>query len=521
MCVVKLHRDNAFTWSTEGDISVKGYVFDENNNVLEGKDLILYFEQAIVADKLEHCLKNTNGLFTLIVNSLDGCKIAIDRFRTFPIFYRKKANSYVISDDVDSLFEDDEQKKIDEESASLFSGYGYVTEDKTLLKNVFQVQAAEYVVVGTSITKKFYYEYGSELSQISYSDAKKELNQIITNVISRISKVLNQKQIALPLSGGYDSRLLAVMLKKAGFKNVLCFTFGTKDKNPEVKRAKAVAKALGFKWYFIDYDLINKNGVFEDERFKSFYQYEAQYVSKFAFMQYFAANYLIDVLKIQAGTFIIPGHGGDFFSGSHLRAYMKNYKSKGYVAKDLAYIHFELIKTSSKLLKKVKAKIKNQLNNKSPLYNNIEAWDLRERQAKYIINSCKLWEQFELPYYMPLCDNDFMDFFVKLPFEYRLNQKLYKEVVSEIFEKYDLNFPEDKIVIESSQMQKIKVCIKRTFPFLRKKTDLFQWDYFDFKTTSLLVVQELKKTGNFDKICSMNGILTEWYLLKVKEKIKE
>ncbi|MFO7868023.1 MAG: asparagine synthase C-terminal domain-containing protein [Bacteroidales bacterium] len=459
-----------------------------------------------------------NGIFSVIIQKEDTVIVIVDRFRTYPIFYRKKNNCIVLSDEVDALFDTGELKKNNYSIFQEFSGFGYTLNDATLIEGVFQTRAGEIIYIHkTHIVKEFFHIHSAAIENIDYEVAKCQLHTIFCNLIKKTSIFLQGKKVALPLSGGFDSRLLAVFLKEAGVKDVICFTFGTRKKNPEKLRAQKVAQRLGFRWHFVDYDTINKNGFLETQRFKKFYQYEAQYVSKFAFMQYFAACYLQDELNIPKGTYIMPGHGGDFFSGSHLRPYMRSYKKNNTIAADLCYIHSDLVTTTTKIRKREKEKIKNSLNENIPLYNNIENWDLKERQAKYIINSCKLWEYFNWPYYMPLCDNEFMDFFVKLPFEYRVNQKLYIDVISEIFEKYNLNFEEDNKREEVPYKQKIKAYIKRTFPCLRKKTDLFQWDYFDFKTTSKPIVEELKQNSVFSKIRSMNGIFTEWYLLQIKK----
>ena len=48
--------------------------------------------------------------------------------------------------------------------------------------------------------------------------------------MKKLSKSCEGKQIAIPLSGGYDSRLIASGLHKIGFKNVICFSYGLKKK---------------------------------------------------------------------------------------------------------------------------------------------------------------------------------------------------------------------------------------------------------------------------------------------------
>jgi hypothetical protein len=120
---------------------------------------------------------------------------------------------------------------------------------------------------------------------------------------------------------------------------------------------------------------------------------------------------------------------------------------------------------------------------------------------------------------MPLCDTELMDFFIKLPFEYRLNQKLYKTVLKELFAEFDINFPQDVIRQDTKLIQQLKIWIKRTFPFLRKKNKLFQYDYFDFERITQPIQQELAESNEKRKILSFNGFFSEWYLLQVKKNL--
>jgi asparagine synthase (glutamine-hydrolysing) len=323
----------------------------------------------------------------------------------------------------------------------------------------------------------------------------------------------------LSLSGGYDSRLVACLLKKAGIKKVLCYTFGVKEGNPEWERSRTVAERLGFDWIFIDYSTINDLQFYKKKSFVDYYTYVAQYVSKFGFAQYFACNYLVDELKIQPDTVFLTGDGGDFFAGSHLRPYMKNYRSIATIARDLQYIHCDLVQLKRKERKKIRSIIQKDLIDNSPLFANVENWDLKERQVKYIINSAKLWEFRGIEASSPLYDIELMDFFVSLPFEYKINQKLYKTVISELFEEFNIQFSSPAAPADSVFIQQLKIFIKRIFPVLRKKPDLFQYDYFDLKRFYQPILAELHDENQSRKILSSNGIFSEWYLLRIKKEI--
>ena len=521
MITIKLTKDKMSKWHHDKGIYTIGYLFAPDGKLYQNADLCTYFENIETEIDFQNKLLSANGAFSVIIQKTQSeLWMAVDRFRYFSIFYRQNNEDLLISDEITDLFEPNEPLNLDEESYIVFRGLGYTLGKKTLLRDVFQIQAGEYIVYNNNKTvQTFYHRHFSEIKNISFDAAKEQLKNILCNVGKRMSEFLCNRPILLPLSGGLDSRLIAFLLKKEGKENVLCFTYGKKEGNPEWKNSREVAEKLGFKWLFIDYTTINDTEYHKQKQFIDYYKYAAQYVSKFYATQYFAANYLFDEINIPMNTVILPGHGGDFFSGSHLRPYMENYRKISTIAKDLQIMHFHisgLVETSVKEKKSVEKIIQADLKDISPLFHNIENWDLKERQAKYIINSNRLWEYRGICNYMPLCDTELIDFFVSLPFEFRLNQKLYKAVISELFDEFNINFSKDIKKMEITVVQQIKIFIKRLLPFLRKKNDIFSGDYFDFKRLSQPILKELEEMKENRKILSFNGIFSEWYLLQIK-----
>jgi len=524
MIIIKLTKNKNVPWHHEGGIYATGYLFAPDGKLYRDADLCAYFANIETESDFRQRLLSANGNFSVIIQKGQSLLwIAVDRLRYFPLFYRMKTGNLLICDEITGLYEPDEQKTLDEESYIAFRGLGYTLGNKTLLKDAFQIQAGEYLVYNDDkIVGSFYHRYFSEIKNIGFNEAKEQLKNILQNVGKRMSEFLGNRQILLALSGGFDSRLIAYLLKKEGMENVICFTYGKKEGNPEWKRSQAVAEKLGFKWLFIDYTLVNDLDYYKREHFIDYYKYAAQYVSKFSVTQYFAADYLINELKISADSVYLSGHGGDFFPGRHLRPYMQNYRTISTIAKDLQVSNFhigDLVESTGKEKNTIKKIIQSELTSTTPLFHNVDNWELKEREAKYVFNFNKIWEYWGIDSYMPLCDTELMDFFISLPFEYRLNQKLYKDVLSELFAEFDINFTQDIKKQESAVIQQIKAFVKRMFPFLKKKQDIFLYDYFDFKRFSQPVLKELEDADEKRKILSFNGIFSEWYLMQIKKEI--
>ena len=70
--------------------------------------------------------------------------------------------------------------------------------------------------------------------------------------LDRTGRVAGDRPVAVPLSGGYDSRLLAAGMA-ARDREVVAFTFG-RPGHPDVEVSREVADRLGVRWEFVEYD---------------------------------------------------------------------------------------------------------------------------------------------------------------------------------------------------------------------------------------------------------------------------
>ncbi|MCQ2285696.1 MAG: asparagine synthase-related protein [Bacteroidales bacterium] len=514
---VRLNRNNGRAWFSNDRIWAKGFLFDEAD-LWSDENLLAYFDEIDDEAALIEKLKRANGLFAVVLKMKDEWFAATDIIRSFPLFYKNEEN-FVISDNVEALLDNKDSFLLDEESVDVFRATGYVTGSSTLLKGVAQIEAGQYICVKNGeMQKHFYHSFAEESDSGDFEKAKQELKNILQRVGARLVKTLGNHPVALPLSGGLDSRLIAWMLKKNNYNQVLCFTYGNSLQNPELERAKKVAEHFGFEWCFIDYSGYLNRQYADTKDFMDYCDYASNYSSKFFFSEYFAMDFLKNVKHISLDTVFLPGHSGDTISGSHLRPYMRNYSSVKNIAKDLAYKQFELIQTTLRQQRHFARKIQTTLaEERFADYRAYENWIVKERQAKYIVNSCKLWEYNQLGYLLPLWDKELVDFLARQSFDFRLYQKLYRQTLCELFSEENLWFGEDEKKFETSFKQNCKVIIKRLLPFLRKKNDPFVGDHYHFREITKPLLAKVKHPEN---IRSFNGIFTEWYIEQLRSKLE-
>ena len=513
MIKILTNNNSGYQWHSNGTVHAKGFVFDAKGNLYKDEKILDYFSDIQDNTNFERKLSEANGQFAIIINKNGKLLAATDIIRSFPIFYKKEKEVLTISDDIYSIT--NTETKIDEKAKRIFRATGYVTGSATLAEDVKQIEAGQYISLeDNELTPKFYHTFIQKTEKKSFDEAKSELRTIMGRVGKRLATLLGGRPVAIPLSGGLDSRIIAFLLRENGYNNVKCFTYGVQKGNPELERARKVAETLGYDWIFIDYNLYKNNNFLGTEQFANYVNHASQLCSKFYFSEYFAAEYLKNGLGLPLETVFIPGHSGDSISGSHLRPYMNNYHNIKTIAKTIQYSQFNLIEMSGEERRKCTKEIAMQLSRDNCTdYQAFENWIMKERQAKYIVNSCRIWEFHGYKYALPLWDKELADFLIRQPFEYRLYQKLYRTVLKEWFAEKGLWFEADEKKHESDLMQFVKMLIKSIMPWLRRKSDLFAGDCYGFRETTREIVSALPHP---EKIRSYNGIFTEWYIRRIK-----
>ena len=287
---ITLKINKGFKWYKTATFFFKGY-FYVDDLFYEKEDAINYVSKIKNSHQFKELLSELNGVFTLVFKDKNKICLAPDLTRSFPIFYTLQNNQLYFSDDIfylKNLFKIDDYDGLSEIE---FKASNYTHGKKTLLKNVFQIQPSEYLIVENNkiVESSFFYSYAiPKESADSYDELKNKAVIAFENSFKRFITSLNNRTAVIPLSGGYDSRLIAVMLKKHQYKNVICFTYGNKN-SFEIENSKKAAKALGFKWFFVEYNSKLIEGYIHTDEFKEY----AHFAGKLSSMPYTYKNFLL------------------------------------------------------------------------------------------------------------------------------------------------------------------------------------------------------------------------------------
>jgi len=493
---IKLKSDN---WGKT--INEKGVEFNQNGQVFHNNIPLDRgpFSAKISSIKetkdLCNLLKSLNGFYAWIEHSPGSVRAAVDHIRSKPLFYTASNNNFYLSDDAEWV----RRKARDEIKSPIakeeFLLSGYVTGPDTLYPNVKQLQAGECLTVSDSNgsikveTHRFYRFLHSEPIRYKEPLLREQLNQAAAISIKNLIKYANGRQIVLPLSGGYDSRILALLLKKFGYENILTFTYGVPG-NSETKTSKMVADSLGMQWRFVEYTNTAMAKDWSSSDAKAYRELSSNHCSLPHVQDYFAVKKLIENEQIARDAVVVPGHTGDFISGGHIPPIV--FSGKQFQNKDLINtiigIHYankpnRSLKAFDKasLSKRIKNRINIPFDGTAICFaNSVEVWNWQERQAKYIVNSVRVYDHFKLDWWLPMWDAEFIRFWENVPLSLRESRKWFIDWVDgqcreEGIKTFSLNE-----VKTASNLNKLKKLLKPFFeqlpvPLTNKLSKAMRW----------------------------------------------
>ncbi len=526
--IINTGSAKGFKWHTTDNVWAKGYFFDANDNYFEKEQLLDYFKTIDTHRLFVETLKNCNGVFSVIIKQNNEIWCAVDRNISFPLFFSNINNEWIISDNADFLKNKLSDIKINTLQETVYKSLGHTFGSETLIAGINQVQCGQTILLKNdrAVKKEFYHTFS--VKTFNNKDKNELLNhgyELFEKCFKRLVKSLNGRTAVIPLSGGFDSRVIAAGLKKQKYENVICFTYGKKRDNNEIELSKKVAKTLNYKWVFIEYN----NKLFDDfsntVEFNDYINFSGHLSSLFYLQEYFAVKYLKNKKLVPANSVFIPGHSGDLIGGSQLiKVFSKNLNVNRiptcFINKKSIYNPLAS-KYKKKLKKSIQAEITNSSTNKGATV--FEELDIKEKISKVIFNSSNVFDFFGYEKRFPFWDLNLLDFFLSLPPEQREMKKLYDSIlIDKYFKPFNIYFENE---LQPSRFrivfQKIKNSIKQLMPYSFKFDLLIKRDWLNSYEATMPLLNEMKKNGyktNF-KAISFNEVLIDYYIFTLKKEI--
>lgn len=440
--MIRLHLA-ANSWARTRTTHARGYAH-------LGERSLRADEIAVVLDACDNnkawldTVRQLNGCFAAVTQRDSHLLAAVDRIRTLPLFYSVHGPDCSLSDDAYWVLDSSGSRDVNEIGDAEFCLTGYVTGDETLYSAVHQIRAGHILLVdaenGTKAKQLRYYEFRHANFLTADTDQLiDELEAVHSRVFRRLLASADGRPIVVPLSGGYDSRLIAVWLRDLGAKDVVCYSYGVPG-NWESRISQELANYLGFGWEFVPYSAERWRAWAGTEEFKVYFRSAGNLTSVPHIQDWPAIHELRREGRITMDSVLVPGHSGDFLAGSHVPKWYVKRKTitRREFLESIEHGHYSLWDWPSAkkgaLREAFDRRIESVVGPVPPASPEqaadlFERWDLEERQAKFICNSLRGYEAFGHDWRLPLFDAELMDFWARIPVELRTDRGLYRELV--------------------------------------------------------------------------------------------
>ncbi|TYL39113.1 asparagine synthase [Natronococcus pandeyae] len=245
-------------WTRANGVAVRGRAFD-GELLLEESALASRFADARAADgaildAVASVAATLEGFFAAVVHDSDGTSLVADGARSIPLYYDPGGT---IVSDRGRIVRDALEAERDPVTESEFLLTRYVTGAETIWSGIRSTQPGEVVRIDADgASRSTYRDYWPAGAADRWGSVPEQpqahLGSALETALDRLECVAGDRPIVVPLSGGYDSRLLASALVERG-REVIGFTFG-RSGHPDVEASREIADRLGIRWEFCDYD---------------------------------------------------------------------------------------------------------------------------------------------------------------------------------------------------------------------------------------------------------------------------
>jgi len=358
--------------------------------------------------ELSGLFARVSGEFGFVVSGELGSVAVVDRVRSTPILVNPTDRSLGGRWEAEGAAWDNPLA-----SAGFLRG-GFTPESSTVLRSISSIPACHYAFIDNTGEFKFtrYASHRHDSDPIERGEVLGRLDIVANELVQYVVDICSSVgRVYVPLSGGYDSRFVAWLVREAGIRDVLCVTYGRPD-SYEVVCAGQVAADLGLPWRHFPVSLELLRSVWKSDDFahyltSAFNGTSLPHIGDYPWLLSLDRSGELD----QSGI-VLPGFCGDVLAGS-------------FVPKHFAPLdRNQLDRLSEPVAPQLEKKVFNLSNWLSPaeaealdahidryrkpvvgaqeLVSRVQSYSTEERISKFTCNAARAYEHFGLQFAFPL-----------------------------------------------------------------------------------------------------------------------
>jgi asparagine synthase (glutamine-hydrolysing) len=417
------------------DVWYAGAAFKDGNPLSSNEIATLMWSDAAV-----ETLSAINGSFAAVVENGDEVRILTDIIASHKVLVRKEVDGILIHSNLD-VRANPQKPFAKTKGACIFSLSGSMIGTETIYENTQILAPASLATINAGqISVEYYHRYYPTELRMASMD---ELEALLWDVFRRLDKAIGDRPIVVPLSAGYDSRLVVSALHALGRRNVICFSYG-KPGGFEITTAKAVAEKLNYKWIFVPLTRKDQRKQKSDPVHRAYRRFSDTLSSAPFEQDFLPIRRLLESGEIPPDSVIINGQSGDFITGGHLSFRSSDLidlsaeSHKRCAINAVIKKHYSLweqargARETAEISSAIDDYLDQHIKSSDPYYcaeSLYEFFEYNNRQSKYVINGQRTYDFFGLDWYLPLWDASLVNFFADLDYSQKYGQRLYRETI--------------------------------------------------------------------------------------------
>jgi len=433
----------------KGNLKIKGGKTLSNNIYYEGD--LFYAPSEFMPEKID-------GLFCMVASREDETYLIADKLGTRTIYY-------TVNDEVDTIYFSAyikdllniTDREVDPVAVSEYLTFRTSLKNRTLFKSIRQIPGGCYLRVsseGFRLEKYWSIPY-PEVKNISLSKAVSLFEDLLKEIV--LKNVGSSKKVALLLSGGIDSTVLAVALSELNINFTAYTAHFSEEKYDELKFAEMVTDHLG-----VDHKVIYCTP-------EKYFQWLKELTrAKCLPVGQINEPIIYGILKNVKEDPVFFGTAADELFGGYTRIfsssflYEKNIKEDtvnaryGHIAKRYGYFSFDEKKAILKFVTDSLETIKDQITIREDLFNNLTRIFLYYHSPALIQRIRAACEATGHSFRLPFADPKMIEFALSLPRRYKMWWK--DDKAYELFIKKDIH--SDKVM---ENLLQSKIILRKSF----------------------------------------------------------
>ncbi len=406
------------------------------------------------AGVLRRTLGGIDGAFAVVACWPDRVVAAVDGARAYPLFYHRGRRGITLTDDPLSRRAGLDLSVDDPLAAAEFQLAGYCGgEASTLSRQLKAVPAGCLVEIAPCAGPPGpQEEYGPETARVRRiappiqrplmepgegEGLWRRMLECLDGVFAEYVEAVRGRQVVVPLSSGVDSRFIAAMLKRHGHRDVIAYCYG-RESTWERGPSRHAAEHLGIPWRFVPYSRAAWRGWFESEPMREYLPFAGRHAAAPHVQDWPAVRALQHSGALDRNAVFWPGHTCMLISNRLERELFRRPASewRRNLARSLFRHHYILqrpgrvVNNVEPLLQRIEAVLPD-LSGGDPhrLLNAYFEFEARQRHAKMLINSARVYEFWGYDWAMPLWDRRVVDLWAGIGYEGRRGKQAFRTML--------------------------------------------------------------------------------------------